>query len=85
MRLIIYSDSKYAVSCMTEWQFKWRRNGWTNSLGNSVVNRDLIEKACALEDELEQSCNAKIKYVWIPREQNALADESCKDALDDSD
>jgi ribonuclease HI len=82
LKLKISSDSKYAVKCMTEWQFKWRRTGWINSAGQELVNRDLIERACALEDELERVANADIDYIWIPRWQNTIADTCCKHALD---
>jgi ribonuclease HI len=84
LKLRIFSDSKYAVNCMTEWQLKWRDNGWINAAGLEVVNRDLIEQACDLEDDLVQGCNASIKYRWIPREDNAAADQLCNQALDDS-
>jgi ribonuclease HI len=80
-----YSDSKYAVNCMTTWQFKWRKNGWTTSARNNVVNQDLIKRACDLEDEVKRDCNAKIKYIWIPRADNKEADTACNDALDDAD
>ena len=85
MNMRIFSDSKYAVNSMNEWQFKWRDNGWTNAAGQPLVNRDLIRRACDLEDELEQTCNARIKYIWIPREDNTAADQCCNQALDDSD
>ena len=84
LKLRIFSDSKYAINCMTEWQLKWRDNGWINAAGLEVVNRDLIEQACDLEDDLVQGCNASIKYRWIPREDNAAADQLCNQALDDS-
>lgn len=41
--LVIYSDSMYAIKCMTEWIKDWKRNKWTNSRGDAVVNQDLIK------------------------------------------
>jgi len=85
INLMIFSDSTYVINCMTEWQFKWRENGWMKAAGQPLVNRDLIQRACDLEDYLEQNCDAKITYTWIPREDNMTADQCCKQALDDSD
>ncbi|KAJ5094278.1 ribonuclease H-like domain-containing protein [Penicillium angulare] len=77
----IYSDSKYAVECMSNWVYKWVRNGWTNAAGNEVANRDLIEEASDLDDRLR--AEGDVKYVWIPREKNQLADGYCNDILDE--
>jgi len=80
----IYSDSKYAVSCMNEWIYKWYQNNWTTSAGHEVVNRDLIEKANNLDDEVKALGDglSDIKYIWIPREENEEADRYCNQALD---
>ncbi len=77
----IYSDSKYAVNCMSEWIYKWSRNGWINSAGNAVVNQDLIRKASDLDDRVREE--GHVEYIWIPREDNEMADEACNDALDE--
>jgi len=77
----IYSDSKYAIGCMTDWINKWRQNGWTNSAGYEVANRDLIEEADDLDTRLRRE--GDVDYVWIPRAENQDADEACNDVLDD--
>ena len=77
----IDTDSKYAHGCMTDWSFKWRNNGWINSAGNEVANRDLIEEAVDLDDRLEDY--GKVTYGWIPRGQNSVADQAVKDRLDE--
>jgi ribonuclease HI len=76
----IYSDSKYAVECMNNWIYKWTKNGWINAAGNEVANRDLIENASELDDRLKEE--GDVEYVWIPREQNHLADMYCNEELD---
>jgi ribonuclease HI len=78
----IYSDSRYAVSCMTAWIYKWSRNGWINSAGHEVANRDLIQKASDLDDRLKEE--GSVEYIWIPRAENEEADEACNDAMDDA-
>lgn len=39
---IIYSDSTYAISCLTLWYKAWDRNNWIDSKGDPVKNRELI-------------------------------------------
>lgn len=36
--VILYSDSQYAISCLTSYIHDWMQNGW-----NGVANRNLIE------------------------------------------
>lgn len=65
----IYSDSKYSISCVTEWFQNWRRNGWKTSAGKPVDNRDIIEPIIArIEDR--QRANAKTKFVWVRGHNN---------------
>lgn len=79
--LTIYSDSRYAVGCMTEWIYKWCRNGWVNAAGNPVVNQDLIQKASDLDDRVKEL--GSVTYQWISRESNSVADELCNNCLDE--
>ena len=81
LRLTIHTDSKYAHGCMTDWIYKWTRNGWVNAAGNGVANRDLIEKASDLDDEVKEL--GTVDYVWIPRAENQEADEAVSDLLDE--
>lgn len=76
----IYSDSQYAVSCMNEWVYKWRMNGWVNAAGNPVANQDLIRKADELDDDIREV--GTVEYCWIPREENHEADEYANEMMD---
>ena len=38
----LYTDSKYSIGCLTEWYENWQRNGWKNSKGEDVANKELI-------------------------------------------
>ena len=41
-KVIIYSDSAYAVNCYEqEWYNNWRSNGWRNANKQPVANQDL--------------------------------------------
>ncbi|KAK1144924.1 hypothetical protein N8T08_004639 [Aspergillus melleus] len=77
----INTDSKYAIGCMTEWIHKWRNNEWTNARGIEVANRELIEKASDLHDRVEEL--GVVRYNWISREDNKLADRLCNDKMDE--
>ncbi|KAG8428725.1 hypothetical protein J3459_002462 [Metarhizium acridum] len=77
----IYSDSRYAINCMTTWIYKWSRNGWRNAAGNEVANKDLIQEASLLDDELKEE--GDVDYIWIPREENDIADSLCNQAMDE--
>lgn len=42
--VIVYSDSAYLINCFKQkWYVSWRKNGWRNSKGDPVQNRDLWE------------------------------------------
>ncbi|KAJ5378518.1 ribonuclease H-like domain-containing protein [Penicillium cosmopolitanum] len=80
LQVKIYSDSKYAVNCMTKWIYKWTRNGWINSRGREVANRDLLEEASDLDENLKEE--GDVEYLWIPREENEIADRMCNEEMD---
>lgn len=80
MDVEIFSDSRYAVNCMKTWIYKWCRNGWMNSAGNPVANRDLIEEASDLDDQVKEI--GTVEYTWIPRSENEVADGACNRAMD---
>ena len=81
MYVTIYTDSRYAHGCMTKWYDKWQNNGFINSAGYEVVNRDLIERALELESDILN--HGKVTWEWIPRSDNTVADEAVNDELDD--
>lgn len=50
--VVVHSDSAYVVNCFKQkWYVNWRKNGWRNSKGDPVQNRDLWE---ALLEEMEK-------------------------------
>lgn len=81
LAVTIRSDSRYAVECMTNWVYNWVRNGWTNSRGFEVANRDLIERASDLDDRVAEL--GSVDYIWIPRSENGSADALCQQELDE--
>ena len=81
MTVTIYTDSKYAHGCMTDWIYKWTGNGWMNAAGNPVANQDIIREASDLDDKVKEL--GTVEYVWIPRSGNQAADEAVADELND--
>ncbi|KAK6541460.1 hypothetical protein TWF694_007270 [Orbilia ellipsospora] len=81
LKVTISGDSEHAINSITKWVYKWQENGWYTTAGTPVKNRDLIQEACRLENEIEEI--GEVHYEWIPREKNMDADEKCNEALDD--
>lgn len=48
----IYSDSAYAINCLSTWMYSWKDNGWTKSNGDAISNLDLIKAYYYLVEEL---------------------------------
>jgi len=48
--ILIHCDSEYVIKGVTQWSTNWKRNGWVNSMGKPVVNRDLWEHLLDLYD-----------------------------------
>jgi len=80
----IFSDSKYAVDSMTEWIHGWRKNGWMNSGGLPVSNQDLLQEISKLMDTVaKEAGGGLVRFFWIPREENVLADKLANQACDE--
>lgn len=82
LRVTIFTDSKYALGCMTEWYGKWVGNGWRNAKGGEVANRDLVELAKGLEGLVREAGRGTVRFVWVPREENMDADRAVGEVLD---
>jgi ribonuclease HI len=41
--LTLYTDSEYAMKCITTWSATWKRNGWVNSKNQPVKHQDVIK------------------------------------------
>ncbi|XXH01362.1 hypothetical protein Hte_007720 [Hypoxylon texense] len=81
LRVKIYSDSRYAVNCMKRWIDRWSQNGWRNSQGREVANLDLLRELDDLDDDVQEL--GSVEYICVPRAENQIADDACREALDD--
>jgi ribonuclease HI len=59
--IMIYSDSEYSIKSLTEWIISWKANGWKNSAGKPVKNRDIIEPINQMMDKYPN--RIKFKHV----------------------
>ena len=66
---------------MSTWIYQWSKNGWLNSRGSPVANRDLIQEASNLDDAVRGL--GDVEYVWVPRSQNWEADKAANLAMDE--
>lgn len=65
----IYTDSKYAIDCVTNWYRNWVRNGWVNSKGKPVENKDLV---VGVRENIEEReiMGKKTYFVWVKGHAN---------------
>ena len=60
----IYTDSKYAIDCATNWYKNWVKNGWHNSKGKPVENKDIVMDIREQMDERDMLGRQTI-FVWV--------------------
>ena len=78
--IIIYSDSKYSIDCVTKWAYGWKNNSWTKK-GGEIKNLDIIK----LSHELYETIKDKIIINHVKGhsgvEGNELADRMAMMAI----
>ena len=72
--VIIISDSKYAIDCVTAWFINWRKNGWKNSAGKAVENKDIIENVLTKVEERNR-LKVRTDFEWIKGHTGANGNE----------
>ena len=68
-------DSQYVLNAVTKWHHSWRRNGWRNSKGDPVANRDLIEQLLALL-EARAAAGTRTDLRWVRAHNGAWRNEN---------
>lgn len=56
--VVIYSDSMYAISCLTMWRKGWEARNWMTPHGEPVKNKELIQ-------EIGRKLDAKKHYKFV--------------------
>ncbi|KAL9081573.1 MAG: hypothetical protein Q9159_007237 [Coniocarpon cinnabarinum] len=67
--VIIYTDSKYSISCVTEWFVNWRKNNWMTKDHRPVENKDLIEPILQRIEE-RRLLRADTRFEWVKGHAN---------------
>jgi ribonuclease HI len=57
--IVLWTDSKYSIGCLSNWHYNWSRNGWQTSKKEPVKNADIIKKI------LDLTVGIKIKYKHV--------------------
>jgi ribonuclease HI len=57
---VIYTDSMYALNCMTSWAKTWKRKGWKTKDGHPVSNLGLIKP---MHEVFEASPWIRLEYT----------------------
>lgn len=60
----IYTDSRYAIDCVTNWYKNWKRNGWLTSNKKPVENRDLVQEVRGKMEERE-GLGRGTYFCWV--------------------
>ncbi|KAG5358650.1 Ribonuclease H1 [Yarrowia sp. B02] len=83
-RYEIYSDSLYAINCLTKWKHSWQKNGWRTCKGNEVANQDLIKSILELMET--EGCEKVMGPTKVPAHSdcrgNNEADELARNACE---
>ena len=67
--VMIVTDSRYAIDCVTTWYVNWRKNGWKTSAGKAVENRDLVESILSRVDE-RAALASQTLFEWVKGHAN---------------
>lgn len=78
--IIIYSDSKYSIDCITNWSYGWKRNGWTKK-GGEIKNLSLIQEAHNLYDRIKDKIIIEHVKGHSGIEGNELSDRMAVNAI----
>ncbi len=80
-RVVLYSDSRYVLSGMTEWLPGWKARGWKTSAKKPVLNAELWQRL----DEL--AAEHDIEWRWVKghsgHPENERADQLANRGIDE--
>ncbi|KAH8807928.1 ribonuclease H-like domain-containing protein [Xylogone sp. PMI_703] len=80
-QVVIKADSEYLVKGMTDWVFKWEKNGFRTARGTLVTNAPLFMRLQELVAKLN-SLGVEVLFWHVLRSRNEQADFWANMALD---
>lgn len=72
-KALIYTDSKYVVSGLTEWLDQWIKNDWQRKDKQPVANKELWLELLKVKEALEK--NTVIDIKWVEGHSGDLGNE----------
>lgn len=73
---IICTDSQYSINCVDKWSDNWIKNGWKNSKGELVKNKELIEDILVIKNAIPESIKISFKHIYghtkEPKDKDSL-------------
>lgn len=63
-RNIICTDSMYSINCIEKWSKSWIKNGWKNSKGEEVKNKELIQEIIDIKTSIPENIKISFKHVY---------------------
>lgn len=51
-KVIVCTDSKYSIDCITKWSEKWKVNNWVNSKNEPVKNKETIQSILDIKNNI---------------------------------
>jgi ribonuclease HI len=69
----IFSDSQYAIKCISEWAYGWKAKGWTRK-GGDIANLEIIKLSHQVYDGIKDSLGLSHVAAHVGYEGNELAD-----------
>lgn len=73
---VICTDSMYSINCIDKWSKGWQKNGWKNSKGQEVKNKELIQEILTFKENITTDVKITFKHVMghtvEPRDKNSL-------------
>ncbi len=81
-KVVLHTDSKYAMDGITKWIFGWKKNGWRTANRKLVKNSDLWQE---LDLEVVKH---QIEWVWVKGHAgnhfNEIVDELARKAAEEA-
>ena len=79
-KVMILSDSKYSIDCISTWAYGWKKNNWTKKSGE-IKNLELIKNAHNLYEQIKNDIIIKHVKGHAGIEGNELADRMALHAV----
>jgi ribonuclease HI len=86
--ITIYTDSMYAIHCVSKWATGWKARGWKKADGKTILHLDIIQPMIILYEEINKQKLVKLQHVrghqtvqTYEAIGNALADELATDSI----